>query len=352
VTGSMLTGGGVPLVSVIIPAYNAAATIAATLNSVQRQTHEHLEIIVVDDGSTDRTAAIVTAHAAGDPRVRLIRQANSGVISARNRGIAAARGAFIAPVDADDLWHPEKIEAQLVALRDHPNAGMAYCWYWSIDLEGRLVGGAYTAVEPEEDAYAEMVLNSFVGASTPLFHAPVLRAIGGYDERFGGSCADCACHLAVAARSSIIAVPRFLVGHRLTPGSMSQNSEAMFQSYTRVMATVRRNRGQLPERLFRWSRAKVLFRLAQRAPSRSASLRLMLKALAIDPLLPLTLPVHKVLTTRLGLPLRGSDRHLAGRPFLPPPPDLETFVPAAPTLLERRRRRSAGAKCRQLSANS
>ncbi len=201
------------LVSIIVPAFNAAATVAATLRSVCGQTHENLEIIVVDDGSTDETAEIVAAIAANDPRVRLVRQTNRGLVSARNAGIEAARGKFIAPVDADDLWHPEKIEAQLAAMRS-ADAGMAYCWYWSIDVEGRLVAGAYTAVEPEGDVYSELLLNSFIGASTPLFDAATLIRVGGYQE-VGGGCEDLECHLAVAARSPVLLVPRFLVGYQL-----------------------------------------------------------------------------------------------------------------------------------------
>src|SRR5882724_12888422 len=99
----------VELISVIIPAHNARAFIADTLASAQAQTYENLEIIVIDDGSTGDTATIVEAIAARDLRVRLLHQQNQGVASARNFAIRESLGTLIAPLDADDLWHPEKI---------------------------------------------------------------------------------------------------------------------------------------------------------------------------------------------------------------------------------------------------
>ena len=101
------------LVSVVVPAYNAEATIDQTLQSVRSQSYPHLEVIVVDDGSTDGTRGIVLSHAAQDRRIRLVWEPNSGVAAARNHGIRVARGDLIAPVDADDLWSPEKVARQV-----------------------------------------------------------------------------------------------------------------------------------------------------------------------------------------------------------------------------------------------
>jgi glycosyltransferase involved in cell wall biosynthesis len=98
-----------PLVSVIIAAFNAAAHIEETCRSALSQTHTALEVIVVDDGSTDDTAAIVERIARTDPRVRLFRQVNRGVAAARNAAIAEAKGEFIAPLDADDIGDARKL---------------------------------------------------------------------------------------------------------------------------------------------------------------------------------------------------------------------------------------------------
>lgn len=110
--------GDRPLVSVILPAYRAEATIAAAIDSLQRQSHAQLEIIVVDDASPDKTFDIVSDLAQNDPRIVALQQAsNGGAYAARNRGLAAARGAFITTHDADDWSHPQKIETQLDTLQ-------------------------------------------------------------------------------------------------------------------------------------------------------------------------------------------------------------------------------------------
>ena len=112
------------LVSVVIPAYNAGRYIDEALESVLGQTHRRVEAIVVDDGSTDDTRARVQAY--GD-RVRYLGQTNAGVGAARNRGLAAATGDFIAFLDADDVWRPEKLEVQLAVAARHPASGLIAC---------------------------------------------------------------------------------------------------------------------------------------------------------------------------------------------------------------------------------
>ena len=101
------------LVSVIIPAFNAAEHIRQTLNSVLAQTYQAIEVIVVDDGSADATGAIVEEFVKKDARFQLVRQSNAGVGAARNTAIRKARGKYIAPLDADDFWFPEKLEKQV-----------------------------------------------------------------------------------------------------------------------------------------------------------------------------------------------------------------------------------------------
>src|SRR4051812_20898906 len=100
------------LVSVVIPAYNAAATLDETLRSVRSQTHGALEIIVVNDGSADGTGTIAQRHAAVDHRVQVVTQDNAGLAASRNAGWMRARSEVIAFIDADDLWAPTKIERQ------------------------------------------------------------------------------------------------------------------------------------------------------------------------------------------------------------------------------------------------
>ena len=130
------------LVSVIIPAFNAARFLERTIISAQNQTHRNLEIIVVEDGSTDGTQHVAAAMADSDPRIKVIEKSNGGVASARNVGLAQARGEYVAFLDADDLWHPSKIELQIASLgpRDSSNKYVAsFVHRRSIDLQDDVI---------------------------------------------------------------------------------------------------------------------------------------------------------------------------------------------------------------------
>src|SRR5262249_43214803 len=126
-------------VAVVVPMYNAERTIGATLASICRQTHQELDIIIVDDGSSDNSASIGAAYAKQDRRIRILQQSNSGVAAARNKGAAATDAEFLAFVDADDLWAPSKIALQWQALvKGGQSAGLAYCWFALIDEDSRV----------------------------------------------------------------------------------------------------------------------------------------------------------------------------------------------------------------------
>lgn len=127
-----------PLVSVIVPAYNSAAYITETISSLLEQTYPNIEIIVVNDGSQDKTLDVLKAY---QTKIVLIDQLNTGVSGARNTGIRAAKGDFISFCDSDDLWAPQKIHEQLTYLQHHPSVGMVYCdWHvWNPDHDGNFV---------------------------------------------------------------------------------------------------------------------------------------------------------------------------------------------------------------------
>ena len=132
------------LVSVIIPAFNAAEYIRQTLHSVLAQTYQSLEVIVVDDGSEDDTDAIVEEFVKKDARVQLVKQCNAGVGAARNTGIRMARGEYIAPLDADDIWFPEKLEKQVACMERYgEETGLVYCWSIRVDKDGEFEGFQY-----------------------------------------------------------------------------------------------------------------------------------------------------------------------------------------------------------------
>src|SRR6478672_2666674 len=132
-------------VSVIMPVYNGAAFVSRAIDSVLRQTVRDLELIVVDDGSTDDTREVVTAIT--DSRLRYIHQQNRGPSVARNNGIRAASAEWIAFLDSDDYWLPTKLEAQLARAREVPDAGVIYCGAKYLDPSGNFIADLRAVVE-------------------------------------------------------------------------------------------------------------------------------------------------------------------------------------------------------------
>lgn len=134
---------GDDLVSVVIPTYNRADSFERAVDSVLAQTHQALDVIIVDDGSTDDTAERYERRYGADSRVRYFRQMNRGVSAARNLGLAAVRGAYVALLDSDDVWKPWKLELQLCCLRAIPEAGMIWTDMEAIGPAGERVNPKY-----------------------------------------------------------------------------------------------------------------------------------------------------------------------------------------------------------------
>jgi glycosyltransferase involved in cell wall biosynthesis len=250
------------LVSVIIAVFNGEATLGETLESAVLQTYKDLEIIVVDDGSTDGTPAIIQSYSARDSRIRAIRQTNGGVARARNRGIAEARGEFIAPLDADDLWDPAKLERQIARMQDAGDGtGFVYCWSVRIDAAGAVVD-RLPEWFVEGDTLATLVQANYTGnASTPLYRKRCVVEAGGYDERPRG-CEDWDLALKVAARHQVAAVPELLVGYRRSPTAMSLNFEMMERSRKQLIDGVRDREPGLPPAVFRRSEEQFALYIA------------------------------------------------------------------------------------------
>ena len=250
------------LVSVVIPAYNAESTLDETLYSVRRQTYPHLEVVVVDDGSTDGTAAIAARHATDDNRIRLLHLENSGVAAARNAGIAATGGAFVAPIDSDDLWHPDKIAQQMASMRaGGSQTGFVYAFCRRIDRESRVLHSASSEVF-EGAVYLRLLLRNFVGSgSTPLIRRTALTAIGGYDpdlRRQGAEgCEDYLMQLLIARSWKVGCVPAYLIGYRWSDQTMSRNLARMLRSHLAAIAYVRRQFPETPGRVLAASEARV-----------------------------------------------------------------------------------------------
>lgn len=178
------------LVSVIVPSFNCERHIEETLGSVLRQSHAEFELIVVDDGSTDRTCELVAA--CPDPRVRLIRQQNARVSAARNRGLAESRGCFICFLDHDDYWFPDKLVRQVEVYSSQPEVGVVYGnfieWYpaadghfpapESFDLNSYPEGG-----DPNYSGwiYHQFLLDCWMLTSTAMFRRKLFDCCAPFD---------------------------------------------------------------------------------------------------------------------------------------------------------------------------
>jgi glycosyltransferase involved in cell wall biosynthesis len=166
-----------PRVSVIIPTHNRSKLLRVAVESVLAQTYPAIEIIVVDDGSTDDTAAVIAEYAG---RVTYIEQANAGVAAARNTGFRASSGEFINFLDDDDTFLPTKIERQVAVLEAQPEAGLVHCGYHHVDEEGTVLDT--TGVLPEGHVLKELICESFLTVHSPLIRRQCLEQVGLFDE--------------------------------------------------------------------------------------------------------------------------------------------------------------------------
>lgn len=248
------------LVSVIVPAWNAEATLVETLRSAAAQTHRNLEVLVIDDGSTDVTARLAETFCLADDRFRLIRRQRGGLAAARNTGIDAAAGAWIAPLDADDIWHPEKIERQLQTFAEAGDrVGLAYCWYRMIDEHGSVSERPWAPVM-EGSVFREHLQLNFGSGSTSLIKRSALGDLR-YSTELSrpdeGGCEDWLLQLQIAERFEIACTPAFLVGYRVRSGSMSSDQERMRRAHVHMYEILRREfptreRDTLECELARW----------------------------------------------------------------------------------------------------
>ncbi|MBW4543078.1 MAG: glycosyltransferase [Symplocastrum torsivum CPER-KK1] len=221
-----------PLISVIIPVYNGEKTIQETIESVLNQTFTDFELIVINDGSQDATLEIV--ERIQEPRLKAFSYANAGQATSRNRGISHACGEYISFIDADDLWTPDKLEAQLRALQDNSQAAVAYSWTKCIDELGNFSRrGSHISVSG--DVYAKLLLIDFIeNGSNPLIRAQAIAEVGGFDESMTPS-EDRDLWLRLAARYHFVAVPSPQVLYRQSPNSASANILRMEAASLRVI---------------------------------------------------------------------------------------------------------------------
>ncbi|RNE90207.1 glycosyltransferase family A protein [Marichromatium sp. AB31] len=275
-----------PRVSAVIPAYDAAAHIVGAVESVLAQTLAGVEVVVVDDGSRDATAELLAGFC---ERIRVIRQPNGGLSNARNRGIAEARGTFVAFLDADDRWHPDKLARQLARLESDPALGFCSTRTRVEDPAGRLLNHWDCPDDAGTLLETLFLRNGAVpgSGSGVMVRRDLFARVGGFDESLR-SLEDIDMWMRLAAVSGYACIDEPLTLVVKHPGSMSRNLAVMRAAALRVM---RKNRHLLPRaargRLWRAGYASVLADFAKweyRAGQRGRAMLHLAEGLALAPL--------------------------------------------------------------------
>lgn len=244
------------LVSVVIAAYNAEAFISDTLKSILTQTYRNFEVIVVDDGSRDRTAEIVRSFAEIDDRIQLIQQSNSGVAASRNLAIQRSSGEYIAPIDADDIWYSERLEKHVRCLESSDESvGLVYSWSMYLNESGGIKGyspfGQLGAVEG--NVLAILVFYNFLdNASTAMFRRSCIDQVGNYNTELT-TCEDWDLYLRIAEQYRFAIVPEYLIGYRQYSSSMSTKCTTMAHFYELIMSRIYLRHPELPRFARRWA---------------------------------------------------------------------------------------------------
>lgn len=209
-----------PNISVIIPVYNGEKTIEKTINSVLNQTFTTLEVIVINDGSTDSTLNVI--ENINDSRLQVFSYQNAGLATSRNRGLSHCVGKYISFIDADDLWTPDKLATQLQLLEANPDAAVAYSWTDYIDSNEQFLK-AGRRVTLSGDVYKQLLQWNFLeNGSNPLICYEAIQAVGNFDETLKAA-EDWDMWLRLAASYKFVVVPKAQILYRVSVHSMSNN---------------------------------------------------------------------------------------------------------------------------------
>jgi hypothetical protein len=270
-----------PRVSVILPTRDRAPLLRRALAGALGQTLRDLEVVVVDDGSTDDTPRVLARAAEDDPRIRLLRCGRSGGVSAaRNRGVREARGEWVAFLDDDDDWAPEKLARQLAVADADPAVGLVYCPYRYRYPDGReIVLGTYDPRTPP-GPQREIFGNNFLGVPAVLVRRTLLLDLGGFDPELP-LLEDWDLWIRLSAETTFGWVPEPLVTVHVTPGSLSRRADLYLTAARRLVERL----AVLPG-VGRRARGQVLYSLAHELVTRGHrlhGLRMAFRAVAAYP---------------------------------------------------------------------
>lgn len=278
--------------SVIMPCYNVAPFVAEAIHSVLRQSFRDFELIMVDDGSTDETATICSRFLGHN--VHLVSQTNRGLAGARNSGIRAAKGEYIALLDSDDVWHPRKLERHLALLEANPELGISFDPSTFMDDRGALLGIVQKPRLIGIDACHVLTRNP-IGCGS----APVIRRAALDEIRFDGANGDCWfdegfrqsedielwVRLALTTSWQIAGLEQSLTFYRVSDRGLSANISKQLESWEKMVV---KTAGYAPDFIARWGRLarayqlRYLARRAVRSRDGRLALRLLGRSLAAN----------------------------------------------------------------------
>lgn len=236
-------------VSVVIAAYNAEPFLCDLMESTLGQTHEDFEVVIVDDGSTDRTLELLREYEKRDDRVRVISQENQGASIARNRGIEAARADWIALMDADDTMEPNRLERQIAFIEEHPELHLAATMVIHIDADGREIGRSVPVLTRHEEVEAAKQRGDIIGfhQNTVLMRRDVFQAVGGYRHEFWpGEDMDLWARI-VYSGYRVLVQPEYLVRYRVHGSSASVQTREYRENVRWIHTCINRRLNGLPE---------------------------------------------------------------------------------------------------------
>ena len=216
---------GVNSVSIIVICFNQGHYLGDAIESVLTQTSRQVEIVVVDDGSTDCTAQVARSYS----QVAYVYQRNQGISSARNAGLSASTGNYIAFLDADDRILPRAAEAGLDCFRKHPDSGFVFGRYHKVDANGVVIS-APNQTPDESDFYFALLQRNLIGMqSTVLYPRHVLERAGGFDSRLR-CCEDYDLYLRIAREFPVHKHDEVIAEYRRHDQNMSQNYRSMLET--------------------------------------------------------------------------------------------------------------------------
>ncbi|WP_395698176.1 glycosyltransferase family 2 protein [Methylocella sp.] len=244
-----------PVLSIVIPAYNVEAYIEDAVRSALGQTFRDLEVIVVDDGSTDRTPDVLSAI--DDPRLRVVRQENGGLSAARNTGIRSARGEFIGLLDGDDIWLRQKAALQLAVMMADPSIGLTFSHSEYLTERGARTGRVLLAGKAHPSLHDMIRRNHLGNGSTVIARRACFDDAGLFMTELR-SCEDYEMWRRILWLTSYRAVltPAPLTLYRLRESSLSFNSRKFVENADLAMAVLRRDMPNVPERVMRAGHAE------------------------------------------------------------------------------------------------